>query len=128
MTYGFVGIFDVNWNGCDSESWTECAELAIRSGIATLLYTATGGGVGCREDVVECPTGDVVVTKLDEAGGLTTVEIEVEIEIEVDGDDNAAMAAAVQAELAALSNEQLAAAVGAATVTSTSAPLVVEAR
>ena len=38
------------------------------------------------------------------------------------------MAAAVQAKLAALSNEQLAAAVGATVIASSSAPLVVEAR
>ena len=99
----------------------DCAdELTIRIGIATLLYAATGGGVGSRPGVT---ASDIVVTKLDEAAGLTTVEMD----IEIDGDDNAAMADAVQAELAALSNAQLAAAVGATRVVSTSAPLVVEA-
>ena len=99
----------------------DCAnELTIRIGIATLLYAATGGGVGSRPGVT---ASDIVVTKLDEAAGLTTVEMD----IEIDGDDNAAMADAVQAELAALSNAQLAAAVGATRVASTSAPLVVEA-
>ena len=95
-------------------------ELKIRTGIATLLYAATGGAVGSLPGVT---ASDIVVTKLDGAAGLTTVEME----IEIGGDDNAAMADAVQAELAALSNEQLAAAVGATRVASTSEPLVVEA-